>query len=402
MLTIVGGIYREKCMRPYRDEIYGSAGRAASAIAKLGGAIALHGYMNDNTQEVLIARAIEENFQVLPSRASSIVTFRYSHALAPPNFRVLDRGLPPIEVQADHVVRYGMLEGTAVVHADFAVYDPQNMHLPESFHQNGSTASHLAVVLNRYEACAMLGQRGLDPETTAAKIAEREHAEVVILKMGPQGALVWHAGKMERIPAYATTRVWKIGSGDQFVANFAYEWIEKKSPPAKAADRASRATAYYVQTGIFPDTTELNAFKPEPILVSDRYAAGHRPRVYLAGPFFTLGQRWVIKQARDCLRDMGLKVFSPIHDVGPGPASTVVTKDLDGIESCELMLAIADGLDSGTIYEIGYARRSGKPVVVYAESESEEDCKMMTGSDCFMRDDFVSAIYQTAWVAASL
>ena len=62
MLTIVGGIYREKCMRPYRDEIYGSAGRAASAIAKLGGAVALHGYMNDNTQEVLAARAIEENF----------------------------------------------------------------------------------------------------------------------------------------------------------------------------------------------------------------------------------------------------------------------------------------------------------------------------------------------------
>lgn len=34
---------------------------------------------------------------------------------------------------------------------------------------------------------------------------------------------------------------------------------------------------------------------------------------------------------------------------------------------------------------------------MYAENVSPEDLKMMEGTDCFLRDDFVSAIYQTAW-----
>jgi hypothetical protein len=51
---------------------------------------------------------------------------------------------------------------------------------------------------------------------------------------------------------------------------------------------------------------------------------------------------------------------------------------------------------------VGYAHRDGKPVIVYAENEYGEDCKMMIGTGCFMRDNFVSAIYQTVWVAASL
>lgn len=36
-------------------------------------------------------------------------------------------------------------------------------------------------------------------------------------------------------------------------------------------------------------------------------------------------------------------------------------------------------------------------MVIYAEIELVEDLKMMEGTDCFLRDDFVSAIYQTAW-----
>jgi nucleoside 2-deoxyribosyltransferase len=65
------------------------------------------------------------------------------------------------------------------------------------------------------------------------------------------------------------------------------------------------------------------------------------------------------------------------------------------------MFAIVDGLDAGTVYEIGYARALGKPVIVYCESEAPEPLKMMTGSDCFVVPDFVSALYKTSWVAIS-
>lgn len=225
---------------------------------------------------------------------------------------------------------------------------------------------------------------------------------MVVIKMGPQGALVWHQGASHQIPAYETSRVWKIGSGDQFVANFAYAWLEEERNPVDAADRASRATAYYCQNRGFPGPADLDAYKPTPMEVSERFKGGRRPQVYLAGPFFTLGQLWVVEQARNALYEMGLDVFSPYHDVGLGSADEVVEQDVQGIHKCDLLLAIGDGMDPGTIFEVGYARSIGKPVIVYVENESTESVKMMVGTDCFMRNDFVSAIYQAAWVGAKL
>jgi nucleoside 2-deoxyribosyltransferase len=92
-------------------------------------------------------------------------------------------------------------------------------------------------------------------------------------------------------------------------------------------------------------------------------------------------------------------VFSPYHDVGLGTAEDVVEKDLEGVRDCDVLFAIGDGLDSGTIYEIGYARALNKSVVFYAENESAQDKKMIEGSDCRISDDYVSAIYRMVWEA---
>jgi nucleoside 2-deoxyribosyltransferase len=110
----------------------------------------------------------------------------------------------------------------------------------------------------------------------------------------------------------------------------------------------------------------------------------------------------MVEQARADLGAMGLKVFSPYHDVGHGSADDVVLKDLDGIDKADMVFAIGDGLDSGTIYEIGYARAKNKPVVMYCENESTENKKMMQGSGCTLCNDYVSAVYKTLWTAASL
>lgn len=403
MLTIVGGVYRERCLRPNWDEFYGSAGRAASAIAKLGGKVVLHSFLTPQAKGVFDDRKVAEGFDVYDTATTEGVSFYYDHGLARPKFCRPANQLPSLQVKDDRVLRYGMLEGTATIHANFAVFDPQNVDRPESFHQNGSTANHLALVLNRYEVHALLGAaENLPLDQAAQQLADQEKAEVVIIKCGPQGALVWHNGNISQVPAYETTNVWKIGSGDQFAANFAYAWMEEQRDPAEAADRASRATAFYCQHLGFPTAAELDGYKPEPILVSDDFKKGVRRKVYLAGPFFTLGELWVVDQARRCLLDMGLDVFSPYHDVGPGDAADVVPKDIEGIRGCDLLLAIMDGIDAGTAFEVGFAHRDGKPVIVYAENEATESCKMMVGSGCFMCGDFVSAIYKTAWVAASL
>jgi nucleoside 2-deoxyribosyltransferase len=62
-------------------------------------------------------------------------------------------------------------------------------------------------------------------------------------------------------------------------------------------------------------------------------------------------------------------------------------------------MALVDGLDPGTVFEIGFARSLGKPVVALAESTGEEPLKMISGSGCDVVSDFVTAMYRVAWNA---
>jgi len=330
------------------------------------------------------------------------IMFSYDHGLATPRIYPQADIKPPIKLSEEKIIRYGMIEGDAIIEGEYVVYDPQNVRKPTPFHQNGSQASHLALVLNQYEARVMANMQSASGAELAQVVASQCKAEVVVLKRGPIGALVYHNGCCEEIPAYQTDNVWKIGSGDTFVAHFGYQWMSCGLSPFEAANLASKATAYYCETRGFPNPKQLAAFKPKPASPSKQYRKGYQPEVYLAGPFFTLAQRWLIEQARNSLLSMGLRVFSPFHDVGHGTAEDVVTLDLDGVHHSDMVFAIGDGLDAGTIYEIGFAKALNKPVVFYSENVSEEDRKMMQGSDCILCDDFTTAIYKTLWVAISL
>lgn len=403
MITIVGGVYRERCMRPGWDDIYGSAGRAATAIARFGGNAELHACVDSGTKLVVDARAVAEGFKFNSAPAEAGVTFEYIHGLANPDIRRGTHARSNLSVSGEKVLRFGMIDGTAIVDADFAVFDPQNADEPESFSANGSTARHLALVLNRHEANLLLPAAwGLSPQDIVAALAKQENAEVVVIKIGPLGALVYDNGSISTVPAYRTERVWKIGSGDTFAAHFALGWLDNGLSAHDAASIASIATAFYCETQGFPDKSLLAAFKPKALQPSQRYREGYVPKVYLAGPFFTLAELWMVGQARRDLKAMGLEVFSPYHDVGLGTAEDVVEKDLEGVRDCDVLFAIGDGLDSGTIFEIGYARALNKPVVFYTENESEQDQKMMEGSDCTITDDYVSAVYQMVWEAVEL
>ncbi len=82
------------------------------------------------------------------------------------------------------------------------------------------------------------------------------------------------------------------------------------------------------------------------------------------------------------LRSTGIDVFSPYHDVGRGSANDIYIPDINGIQDSCVLLAYLDGLDPGTLYEIGYAKALGKPVVVFVQNEDEGDLKMITGAGC--------------------
>lgn len=403
-LHIVGGVYREYCVHRRWNAIYGSAGRAALAIATMDTPVVLHSYMNDESLAAMKEQGVwHRAFEVRQTPVSGMVGFTYLHDMAVPHISgVPEQSHAPITVREDKVVRFGMLEGDAKVHAQWAVYDPQNEDASQPFGANGSTASHLALVLNNFEAGRMADMVGAHPSLTAPVLAQQQNAEVVVVKMGPEGAFVWTAQGTAQVPAYRTSRVWKIGSGDCFVAHFANAWMHDAKSPRDAADIASRATSFYCETQGFARSSDLATHSFKPLVLSSAYMQGTRRQVYLAGPFFDLAQVWMVEQARSNLRQMGLRVFSPYHDIGLGSAEDVVVQDLKAIEASDLVLAITDGLDAGTVYEIGYARASEKPVIVYSERHRGESLKMMEGSGCTLCEDYTTALYTTLWEAVKL
>lgn len=400
-VIVVGGVYREQCMHPHWDRFFGSGGRAGCALAAMDIPVELHAYVDQHAAESFAYEAALAGVKFHPTSISVTPSFHYTHGLSVPFIHGTEQINPPILLQASNVLRFGMIEGDALIQAERVVYDPQNAIAPQSFASNGSTAKELALVLNRHEALLFLGGNYENDEAIARALAAKENAAVVVIKRGPRGALVFDRGEISTIPAYQTQRVWKIGSGDNFAAHFAGAWLHDGLSAHEAADRASLATAYYSNHGgIYASRDALSRFQCAPILVGPAWCDGNKPKVYLAGPFFNLPQLWLVEQARTALTEMGLEVFSPYHDIGRGAAEDVVEKDIQAIRETALVLALVDGLDAGTIYEIGYARAINHPVVVYSECESPEDRKMMEGSGCFMADDFVSAIYHTVWVSA--
>ncbi|MDU1666584.1 MAG: PfkB family carbohydrate kinase [Bradyrhizobium sp.] len=393
-LTIVGGIYVERCIQPLWDAVYGSAGRAAHAVRNLiPGRIILHSYVAPEMKAQAEHVASDCDATLMPTSAKHNLSFSYLHPMSVPAIFPTPRHIEahvPISVKGDVVLRFGMLEGDAIVEANVAVYDPQSAFDVALFQANGSRARRLAVVMNRHETEQMTGQS--DPSLAAKDLIAKGLAEVVIIKMGSSGAMVTTGVGQSVTPAYRSTHVWKLGSGDVFSGTFAALWGCQGMDAAQAADHASRAVALYCDTRSLPvpGVSDLQALSYDPVVPT-------KGTVYLAAPFFDLAQRWLVEETRDQLRALGASVFSPLHQVGPGPASIVGPEDIKGLEKSDAVFAILNGLDAGTIFEVGYAVKKGIPVVCFAQNVSVESLKMVEGTGCEVVDDFVSALYRTIW-----
>lgn len=394
MITVVGGVYAERCIEPFWDDVYGSAGRAAAAISAAVPGVRLVTYRAEDLADGLENLAAVYGLTVEGPAMKTGVGFDYMHSLAEPRITprpdALQPQQPPLVVEDDVVLRFGMLEGTAVVTARRAVYDPQSAFDPRPFHENGSSAKELAVILNMLEARRLTGET--EPERMIEKLLASQGATIVVLKMGGRGALVACGNDRASVPAYRSDTVWKIGSGDVFSAAFTQFWAVESYPPALAADLASRAVSRYAETRTLPIPSSdiLGGLSAEPVVPG-------KGRVYIAAPFFNLGELWVVEEIRSHLREMGVDVFSPLHDVGRGPASEVAAKDLEGLDLCGAVLAVLNGGDAGTIFEVGYAVAKGLPVVALAQNVRPEDLKMPEGAGCRIVEDLVSAIYHVVW-----
>lgn len=98
-------------------------------------------------------------------------------------------------------------------------------------------------------------------------------------------------------------------------------------------------------------------------------------KVFLGGPFFTDSELEFMEKVKTKLRSLGHDVTTPL-DIGyeKGGSPEVFKTDLKEISGCEALIAILDGLDPGTMCEIGYGKAQGKKVIgVWTDRERRMD-----------------------------
>ena len=390
-MIVVGGSYLEVCHVPHWHRVFGSGGRAAIAVSTRASDVEFHTYAGKGLADDVTRTMHSFGIKVRVKKISEDLSFSYFHplssAILAPTFPRKNR---PLKVRGGAVLRFGFVEGDAVIEADYAVYDPQGGQAIERFEENGSKAKHLAYVLNENEILDLTKKASVKQAATSLLGGA---TEVVVVKRGPDGATIYQkGGRVSAVPAYEAQRVFKIGSGDVYSAIFAHEWAENKSSPSDAADAASRAVASYVESRSLPIPAGGALKSRKPLRLKKQ-----QTKIYLAGPFFDIAKRWLIEESLNALESLGASVFSPFHDVGFGDSKTVAKADLSGMDECQAVLALIDGSDPGTLFEIGYARRKNLPVVALGENVSASDLTMLLGTDCEVVDDFATAIYRVVW-----
>ena len=392
-MLVVGGTYLERTQRPSREDIFGSGLRASISLARLDEKLKFVSGLDSNSRlsAVHIAREYSVNADWI--QRNEPVHFRYFTPLSPP---VVSGRLASLEKSItatnDAALVFGMIERPQRdITAGSLVFDPQQPGDLVALDVHGIKADRTAYVLNRWEAVSVTGETA--PSDAAQALLKASGVEVVVVKCGAQGAVVATRDSVDRVGAYPTSRVWPLGSGDVFAAGFAYAWAIGGDDAIPAARFASRAAAYACGGNALPLPANFREWQPE----NEELAPGEAP-VYLAGPFFTLAEQWLVEHARSNLAGLGAQVFSPLHDVGR-VGSQVARQDLDGLARCRSVLALLDGADSGTWFEVGWAHRANIPVIGYCEPQSHGELKMAVGNDIEVHTDFSTAIYRAIWAA---
>ena len=391
-MIVLGGTYEEICRDPASVDLIGSGQRAA-AVLKSVVADGLELVTAVDEDALFDAETLAQGGGV-PLRVverSEPVKFVYATPLSAPiisGTRATING--KIEAETDVALAFGMLEADVRVRARRLVFDPQQPQDLTPLSLGPVEADHLALVANAAETQALAGgSRSL--EEAARQLLTGTAAEVLITKAGARGALVTTGDLQEWIGPHPTPSVWPIGSGDVFAAGFAWAWGEEEADPAEAARAGSMAAAHWCESERLNLPAE--AFKTPP----SSELSPRQGRVYLAGPFFNVAERWLIELANESMRSLGGLVFSPLHDVGRG--HDIAAQDIAGLEDCTAVLALLDHSDPGTMFEVGWARKFDIPVIALVQQPDPEAMKMLNGTGVVILDDLASAVYRALWAS---
>lgn len=106
-------------------------------------------------------------------------------------------------------------------------------------------------------------------------------------------------------------------------------------------------------------------------------------KCYFAAPWFSPEQAAIHARVHTVLRTSRHAMFSPKHELEVKPDDpprvrrTAFVNNLVQIQQCDFVVAVTDYKDIGTIWECGYAFRSGKPIIYYAETLGDRPFNLM-------------------------
>lgn len=403
-MRIVGGSYLETVVVPDSREWAGSGLRAAAALASKESRPKLDTALDDQSfEEVdLVRGALGVDWNPVPR--TEPVGFRYvtpisSPSIDGPNSQLME----PISSSDDLVLAFGLMEAKGQlsgIEARVVVIDPQRPRDAEPLQLGGISAESIVIVANSSEVAGM--GHGANLRQSAENILKQQpQVTGVVTKRGASGCLVTSrrgtSVTHSAVGAHATSRVWPIGSGDVFSAGLAHG-LDIGMDLVGAAEVGSASAAHWC-------STRVHAL-PREILDGDlsqipQAIAPLTPTVYLAAPFFSLGERWLVEVVRQELSSLGVDVWSPVHEVGPG-GDEVAQQDLDGLRRSDAVIALLDRNDPGTVFEVGWAVRHNIPVVGYATTADVEGIKMMSGTAVELHRDLSTACYRAAWAGMGM
>lgn len=392
-MIVVGGTYVEDVVDPSSSILAGSGLRAAASIAAQGRAVTLVTAIDEHNGPALEAVAGGVGVTLDVRSREQPVAFVYRTPVSAPRLYGADQDIGVLDASDDAVLAYAMVEARlGQIDAGYLIIDPQGLQRGQGdVSSGGLKARARALIANNGEATALSGHHSA---AHAAQALLDLGVDVTVVKAGARGA--WLAttslAKPTWIPPCPTAKVWPIGSGDAFTAGFADAWSHG-AEPVEAARAGSTWAARWCATK-----------QLAPARGSDYMPASQLPLdaacVYLAGPLFDTAQRWLLDEIRSGLLDVGVNVFSPWHDVGFGGASAdIAQRDLAGLAASSAVLAIADGLDAGTMFECGWAARAAIPVIALAERAPKEELTMLSGPWATVHTDLATAVYHAAWAA---
>ena len=221
------------------------------------------------------------------------------------------------------------------------------------------------------------------PLTEVVDILFKKGAQVVVTKFGQGGSSVYQKDNDRiDIPAYISDYRYTIGAGDVFNTVFLLEYFRFNNIE-QAGHHASMAVADFIES--FTLTSAQWDFSN---IASQRYHQFLHPEtinsisIYLAGPFFSQGELTTVNYLYQSLTKCGFNVFSPWHNDGvidniKGPESLrVFDNNISAIKSSDIIIAILDYEDPGTIWECGYGYAHNK--TIYALNTTNRPLNLMT------------------------